>query len=261
MVGKDQLLRQYQFSGRVAVIAGGGGGIGRAAAHAFHALGAKIIVLDRAAHPGGMGQADAADDEFIEDWIQIDIADPDRVDAAFDWIRSKHGATDILVNSAGIVARKPAFEIAADEWRRVIDVNLTGLFLCSRAAARHMLPRARGSIVNIASIGAFFGGGLYPNPAYRASKGGVVNLTRTLAVEWAPHGIRVNAVAPSWVRTPLIDNVEADSELRSRVAKKVPLGRLAEPMEVASAILFLASDAASMITGHTLPVDGGALAQ
>jgi NAD(P)-dependent dehydrogenase (short-subunit alcohol dehydrogenase family) len=138
---------------------------------------------------------------------------------------------------------------------------LTGCFLCARAAARTMLPAERGSIVNVASIMGLSGGGLYPNISYQASKGGLVNLTRALAVEWAKAGLRVNAVAPTWVRTDLTRGLFEIPTLFERMLAVTPMRKFPEPADVADAIVFLASDRARMITGHTLPVDGGFLAQ
>jgi NAD(P)-dependent dehydrogenase (short-subunit alcohol dehydrogenase family) len=139
---------------------------------------------------------------------------------------------------------------------------MTGVFLCAREAARHMLAAGRGGrIVNTASIMGLSGGGLYPNISYQATKGAVVNMTRALAVEWADQGIRVNAIAPTWVRTPLIRAVTADPDLLRRIERVTPLGRLAEPEEMVGAVLFLASRASAMVTGHVLAVDGGFLAQ
>ena len=146
-------------------------------------------------------------------------------------------------------------------WEKVVAVNLTGVFLCSRIAARSMMDRGGGAIVNLASIMGFSGGGIYPNVSYQATKGAVVNMTRALAVEWANAGIRVNAVAPTWVRTDLTAALLDQPGVMDRIASLTPMGRLATPEEVASAILFLASPAAAMVTGHTLPVDGGFLAQ
>jgi NAD(P)-dependent dehydrogenase (short-subunit alcohol dehydrogenase family) len=137
---------------------------------------------------------------------------------------------------------------------------MTGVFLGSRAAARYMLPKRKGSIVNTASI-LGFRAVVYPNVSYQATKGGIVNMTRALAVEWARQGIRVNAVAPTWVKTQFISALMTNPELMARIANATPLGRLAEPNEVAAAILFLANPAASMITGHILAVDGGFLVQ
>ena len=144
----------------------------------------------------------------------------------------------------------------------MIAVNQSAVFLCSRAAARHMLAGKRGgAIVNLASIMGFSGGGLYPNISYQASKGAVVNMTRAFAIEWAKDNIRVNAVAPAWVRTGFIAPVLAKPELVAAIESVTPMGRLVEPEEVAAAILFLASPASSMTTGHAIAVDGGYLAQ
>jgi 2-deoxy-D-gluconate 3-dehydrogenase len=177
------------------------------------------------------------------------------------------GRLDILVNSAGIAIRRPATEVSLEDWDRVIAVNMTGTFLCSRAAARQMIAQGKdgrgsgGAIVQIASIMGLSGGGLYPNISYQTSKGAVVNMTRALAVEWAPHGIRVNAVAPTWVKTPFIAGLMGQPDLIARIERVTPLARLAEPEDVAAAVLYLAGAGASMVTGHTLFVDGGFLAQ
>jgi len=167
----------------------------------------------------------------------------------------------MLINNAGIAIRRPAIELELDDWHRVLDVNLTGVFLCARHAARHMIAAGGGRIVNMASIMGFSGGGLYPNASYQSSKGAVVNLTRALAVEWAPHNIRVNAVAPTWTRTRLISGLTENPEIVAALESMMPLGRLADPEDIVGAVLFLVSQAAAMVTGHTLPVDGGFLAQ
>ena len=157
--------------------------------------------------------------------------------------------------------RRPAVEHSVADWDRVLAVNVTGGFLCARRG-REMIAAGRpGAIVNVASIMGLSGGGLYPNVSYQTSKGAVVNMTRALAVEWAPHRIRVNAVAPTYVRTPFIQALLDQPDLMARIEAMTPLGRIAEPEEVALAIVFLASPAAAMITGHALPVDGGFLAQ
>ena len=245
----------FSLSGKTAVVTGAGSGIGKATAEALAAAGAHVVVADRnmaaaravaAALPSAVAvEADVTDEAAIETMLS---AAPDPV--------------DILVNNAGLAIRRPAVELTAGEWNKVVDVNMTAVFLCSRAAARRMIARGSGgAIVNVASIMGLSGGGLYPNISYQTTKGAVVNMTRALAVEWAPHGIRVNAVAPTYVRTPFIKPITDQPDLVAKIEAMTPLRRLAEPEEVASAILFLASPGASMVTGHTLPVDGGFLAQ
>ena len=241
-------LSEFRLDGQVAVVTGGASGIGRAVADAFAAVGARVAIFDLAA---------TGDDAHA-----VDVADEAQVARAFDAVMARHGRVDVLFNNAGIAIRRPATELSLDDWNRVVAVNMTGVFLCARAAARHMLAGGRGGrIVNTASIMGLSGGGLYPNISYQATKGAVVNMTRALAVEWAAQGIRVNAIAPTWVRTPLIRGITENPDLVKRIEAMTPLGRLAEPHEIVGAVLFLASRASAMVTGHLLAVDGGFLAQ
>jgi len=221
---------------KTAVVTGGAKGIGAATARLFRESGAKVVVLDIAEG--------------------CDVTDEDQVKKAFAGI----GDVDILVNNAGRAVRKSAVEVQKDDWNAVLDLNLTATFLCSRLAYPYMKKRGGGAIVNLASIMGF-SGGIYPNASYQASKGGVVNLTRALALEWAADNIRVNAVAPTYVRTDLTTPIFSNPELLKTVMGHTPLGRLPEPEDIAAAILFLCSDAARCITGVTLPVDSGYLAR
>ena len=170
------------------------------------------------------------------------------------------GGIDVLVNNAGRVARKPAVELPLAEWQAVLDVNLTATFLCSRIAHPYMKARGGGAIVNVASIMGL-SGGLFPNASYQASKGGVVNLTRALALEWASDGIRVNAVAPTFVDTEMTTAIFSNPEVLATVMQHTPLGRLPDVDDVATAILYLCSGASRCVTGIVLPVDSGYLAR
>ncbi|HEV8678926.1 MAG TPA: SDR family oxidoreductase [Stellaceae bacterium] len=254
-------LAAFRLDGQVAAVTGGARGIGRAAAAALAAAGAAIAIFDRdAATAETTAQAIAADGASVSVHA-VEVADEAALERAFDTAIQHHGGIDILVNSAGIALRHAAVDHPLADWDKVVGVNLTGVFLCSRIAARNMIRRGGGAIVNLASIMGFSGGGLYPNVSYQATKGAVVNMTRALAVEWAQSGIRVNAVAPTWVRTDLTAALIDQPGVVERIADLTPMRRLATPEEIAHAILFLASPAAAMITGHTLPVDGGFLAQ
>jgi NAD(P)-dependent dehydrogenase (short-subunit alcohol dehydrogenase family) len=251
----------FRMDGTVALVTGAGNGIGKATALMLGAAGACVRVSDI-----DMGAAEAVAGEIrasgaIASAHRMDVADEVDVEAGIGEIAGQ-GGLDVLINNAGIALRKPAVDLPRADWDKVIAVNMTGVFLCSRVAARFMLRAGKGgSIVNTASIMGLSGGGLYPNISYHATKGAVVNMTRALAIEWAAAGIRVNAVAPTWVNTRFIAALLAEPESLAHMHKVTPLGRLAEPEDVAAAIVFLSSPAAAMITGHTLPVDGGFLAQ
>jgi NAD(P)-dependent dehydrogenase (short-subunit alcohol dehydrogenase family) len=233
--GTDPIF-QIDLGGKVAVVTGGAKGIGAATVRLLEQAGARVHGLD------------------IE--TGCDVTNELQVRKAYEDI----GALDILVNNAGRAVRKTALEVKKEEWDAVLELNLTALFLCSRLAHPYMKTRGGGAIVNLASIMGL-SGGIYPNASYQASKGGVVNLTRALALEWAADNIRVNAVAPTYVRTELTVPIFSNPEMMKTVMAHTPLGRFPETEDIAAAILFLCSDAARCITGVTLPVDSGYLAR
>jgi NAD(P)-dependent dehydrogenase (short-subunit alcohol dehydrogenase family) len=250
----------FSLSGRTAAVTGGGKGIGQGVALGMARSGARVHVLDRDLKAAEETVGLIVMEGMAAKAHRVDVGDEAEINAAMDAIASE-GAIDILVNNAGLAIRKPSVELSVADWDAVLKVNLTGVFLCARAAARHMIANKKGAIVNLASIMGLSGGGLYPNISYQATKGAVVNLTRALAVEWAPFGVRVNAVAPTWVRTDFIKPLTDNPELLARMNAMTPLGRIAEIDEVVGGIVYLASPAAAMVTGHTLAIDGGFLAQ
>ena len=247
------------MDGRVAVVTGGGRGLGAAIAEELVARGAAIAVADRDADlargtaerlvsSGGRATAHVAD-----------VVDPPQVAALFDAVLTAHGRLDALVNNAGIGAVAPAEELSYEQWSRTLAVNLTGTFLCAQGAARHMLPAGHGVIVNIGSV--FAATGMPMRAAYAASKHAVVGLTKALAVEWAARGIRVVAIDPAYVRTALDDaDQRAGGYTAADIERRTPMGRYADPAEIARVVAFAASDAASFITGSEIAVDGGWLA-
>jgi len=243
----------FSLTGKQALVTGGGTGLGLGISRAFCEAGAHVILVGRRAEV--LKQAC----EALGKNASYRVSDLSRLETIPDLVAGieREGiALDILVNNAGINQKKPALEVTDAEFKTILDTNLSGLFALSREVARAMAARGRGTILNITSMAAMYG--LPKVAAYSAAKTAVLGLTRALAVEWAPHGVRVNSIAPGFIFSDMTDRaLNSDPDRKQRVMARTPMGRMGQPEEVAAAALFLCSDAASFVTGVNLPVDGG----
>jgi len=251
-------LERFRLDGRTALVTGGASGIGLCCVEALAEAGATVVIADRDASAIEPAVARLAARGHEVEGVVLDVTDSAAVQSAADRMMEAHGRIDILVNNAGIARSEIAAEDMGDErWLNVLDVNLNGSFWCARAFGRHMLARGSGSIVNVGSMSGFIVNRPQGQSHYNASKAAVHHLTKSLAVEWADRGVRVNAVAPTYIATPLNAFADRDAPMYRRWIDSTPMARLGEPEEVASVVLFLASDAASLMTGSIVTVDGG----
>ena len=247
----------FDLSGRVAIVTGGGSGIGRQMAEALAELGANLVLCARKVERCEQAAAELSELGVRALGMRCDVRDPEQVQTVCERTMEELGRLDVLVNNAGTSWGAPAEETPLEGWQKVVDVNLTGVFLFSQAAGRMMIDLGGGSIVNIASVAGLRGSpaGRMDAVAYNASKGGVIAFTRDLAHKWAPHGIHVNAIAPGWFPSDM-SKVLLD-RFGEEFVGRVPLGRFGGADDLKGAVAFLASPASAFVTGHTLVVDGG----
>jgi NAD(P)-dependent dehydrogenase (short-subunit alcohol dehydrogenase family) len=251
-------LEMFKLTGRTALVTGGGRGIGLACAQALAEAGARVVIADRDASLAKEGQAALRAKQVDAETVIMDVTDSGRVTEVADELASRHGKIDILVNSAGIArSETPAEKVTDEHWLNVLDVNLNGTFWCCRAFGRHMLRAKSGAIVNIGSMSGFIVNKPQEQSYYNASKAAVHHLTKSLAAEWGSRGVRVNAVAPTYIATPLNEFVKSNPAMYDAWIGGTPMARLGRVEEIASVVLFLASDAASLMTGSVVLADGG----
>jgi len=251
------VLPSMRLDGKVAIVTGAGSGIGKAVALAVAEAGADCVPTEL---PERMATLVPVCDEITKGGrkalpLPLRLPEMSSIDSLVATTIQKIGRVDILVNNAGVNIPRDALDLTEEDWDGVLDVNLKGLFFLSQRVAREMVKTGGGKIVNMASQNGLVG--YYKRAAYCSSKAGVVNLTRVLAIEWARHGINVNAVGPTFILTPLTQSTFDDPLLREDLLKRIPLGRVGQPEDVVGAVVFLASPAADLVTGHTLLVDGG----
>jgi NAD(P)-dependent dehydrogenase (short-subunit alcohol dehydrogenase family) len=249
----------FRLDGKKAIITGGGGGIGSAIAHGFVELGADLALLDR-----DITNAEKVSTDLKKEFpvkvlaIEVDVCSPKDVEKAVDSFMAVFGQVDILVNCHGIGQWVASEEMAEEDWRRMIDINLNGVFFMCQAVGRHMIKNGQGKIVNIASMSGTIVNTPQSQAHYNASKAGVIMLTKSLAAEWAKHDIQVNSVSPGYTLTKMVTQFLKDQPQYKRDwESRTPMGRLATPSDIVGPVVFLASEASRYVTGHDLIVDGG----
>jgi NAD(P)-dependent dehydrogenase (short-subunit alcohol dehydrogenase family) len=251
-------LDKFKLDGRNALVTGGGRAIGLACVEALAEAGAKVIIADFDAAVAAEGQKAMKAKGYDVETVLMDVTKTDQVGKVANEVVKRHGKIDILVNNAGIARSETPAETVTDEhWLNVLDVTLNGTFWCCREFGKHMLARKSGAIVNIGSMSGFIVNKPQAQSYYNASKAAVHHLTKSLATEWGARGVRVNAVAPTYIATPLNEFVKSKPDMYNAWIGGTPMARLGEVEEIASVVLFLASDAASLLTGSIVLADGG----
>ena len=253
------MAANFDLTGRVALVTGGAQGLGLAIARALAEHGATIALIDvQAAAVAASAKLLSLETGREFEGTACDTREKQQVETCVDRIAERYGRIDILVNNAGIHRRGTPTDYKPQDLTDVFAVNLMGCYHVAGAVGKHMLARKKGSIVNVSALGGGLVGLGRGGSIYAMTKGGIVSLTRDLAAEWGCHGIRVNAIAPGWIRTPMTQPLQNDPQRSAKVLERVPLRRWGEPDDVAGVVVFLASDAAAYVTGCTIPIDGGA---
>ena len=251
------VLDKFSLAGQVGVVTGGGQGLGKVFCHAFAEAGADVVVAELNAEtgPGTVEEVELRGRRGL--FVQTDVRSRESIETMVDAALAEFGRIDFLMNNAGITIWGDAETISEADWREVMDVNLNGLFFCSQAVARHMIDGGGGRIINIASMSGLIANFPQAQSSYNTSKAAVIHLTRSLAAEWAPHNIRVNAIAPGYMSTPMAKPFFEDPEYGGVWMRAIPMKRPGEPEELGPVAVFLASEASSYVTGTTIVIDGG----
>ena len=251
------IMDRFSLDGQVGVVTGGGQGLGRTFCHAFAEAGADVVIaeLNPTTGPQVAEEIEAQGRQAL--FIETDVRQMESVEAMVAQALAHFGRIDFLMNNAGIVQHLEAEEVTPEEWRDVLDVNLNGVFFCSQAVGRHMIQERRGRIINIASMSGLIVNRPQCQASYNTSKAAVIHLTKSLAAEWAQHNVRVNAIAPGYMKTAMAEPFFDDHEYGGVWIDGIPMGRPGNPEELGPVAIFLASEASSYMTGATVVVDGG----